>query len=83
MRAWIEKLAKISKEKGCYLNNEIKTPNFTWAVFCFDMQLYLMSGEKSVFFTICNDECDMLEEVSDYIKKKTKDDLIKLIEESE
>lgn len=83
MRAWIEKLAKISKEKGYYLNNEIKTPNFTWVVLHFDMQLYLMSNEKSVFFKIYDDEYDMLKEVSDYIKNKTKDDLIKLIKESE
>lgn len=83
MRAWIEKLAKISKEKGYCWYNEIRTPDFTWTVFHFDMQLYLMSNEKSIYFKIYDDERDMLKEVSDYIKKKTEDEIIKLIEESE
>lgn len=83
MRAWIEKLAKISKEKGYYWLNDIKTSDFRWNIQWYDKLLYLRFDEKAVFFKIYDDEYDMLKEVSDYIKKKTEDEIIKLIEESE
>lgn len=84
MRAWIEKLAKISKEKGIYYCTEIKTPNFSWTIYGSALkELYLKTDKKSVFFKIYDDEYDVLKEVLDCIKKKTEDDLIKLIEELE
>lgn len=83
MRAWIEKLAKISREKGINYYTEIRTPDFTWGIYCYDKQLYIKFNEKAVSLKIYDDEYDMLEEVLDYIKKKTEDEIIKLIEESE
>lgn len=84
MRAWIEKLAKISKEKGTHYYNEVKTFNFAWTIYGVEKkELYLRTDKGSVFLKIYDDEYDVLKEVSDYIKKKTEDEIIKLIEESE
>lgn len=84
MRAWIEKLAKISKEKGFCSFNEIITPNFAWTIYGVEKkELYLRTDKGSVFLKIYDDEYDVLKEVLDYIKKKTEDEIIKLIEESE
>lgn len=83
MRAWIEKLAKISKEKGTYYYNEVKTFNFAWTIYGIEKELSLRTDKGSMFLKIYDDEYDVLKEVSDYIKKKTEDDIIKLIEESE
>lgn len=83
MRAWIEKLSKISKEKGFCSFNEIITPNFAWTIYGIEKELYLRTDKKAVYLKIYDDEYDMLEEVLDYIKKKTEDEIIKLIEESE
>ena len=84
MRDWIKKLVKISKEKGIHYCTEIRTPNFTWSIYgSIRKELYLRTDEKSTFLKIYDDEYDVLKEVLDYIKKKTEDDLIKLIEESE
>lgn len=46
-------------------------------------ELCLRTDKGSVFLKIYDDEYDVLKEVSDYIKKKTEDDIIKLIEKSE
>ena len=84
MRAWIEKLAKISKEKGIHYCTEIRTPDFTWTIYGPALkELYLKTDRKSLLFKIYDDEYDILKEALDHIKKKTEDDLIKLIEESE
>lgn len=84
MRTWVEKLAKLSKEKGTHRCIEIKTPNFTWSLHnLIKKELYIKTDKESVFFKIYDDEYDILKEVSDYIKKKTENNLIKLIEEED
>jgi hypothetical protein len=92
MRPWIEKLAKISKERGsiyCYYVS--LGPDFYWDLDTYYkkdpngkyLRLYKGSSislaSTNAYFKLYDDEWDLLNEVLDYCENKSRDYIIEQI----
>lgn len=84
MRRWVEKLAKISKEKGIFDKSHvyIDTIYYNWHIFMCDntYYVYIDTGTKTSIIKIYQDEYDLLSEVKDLVANNTKDSIIKELE---
>lgn len=94
MRPWIEKLAKISKERGIYQHLRIIVDNLIWDIDYFSKDrirnCYLhirniVDDEKyqTADFKLYNDEIDLLDETITYCANKSKDYFLNKIENLE
>lgn len=90
MRNWVEKLGKISKERGTYIYfQDVKVDNFTWNVYKgFDPKYMLTIKEfndkehviNQISLKIYQDEYDYLFDIYKNKLKNYEDDLIAQIE---
>lgn len=90
MRSWVEKLGKISKERGTYIYfQDIKIDNFTWSLYeGFDPKYMLTIKEfndeehfiNQISLKIYQDEYDYLFDIYKTKFKNYEDDLIAQIE---
>lgn len=93
MRPWIEKLAKISKERGSIYRYYVNVyPDFYWDLDTYYVKsnsygkyLHLYKGNSispestEAHFKLYDDEWDLLNEVLDYCENKSRDYLIEQI----
>ena len=92
MRPWIEKLAKISKERGSMYRYYVSLgPDFYWDLDTYHKKdtrgkyLHLYKGigigpeSTDAYFKLYDDEWDLLNEVLDYCERKSRDYLIEQI----
>lgn len=94
MRHWIEKLAKISKERGIYQHLRIIVDDLIWDIdYCIndnikDYYLHIrniVDNEKyqTADFKLYNDEIDLLNETITYCANKSKDYFLSKIDNLE
>jgi hypothetical protein len=85
MRPWVEKLAKVARERGytnansehIHIDNFCYTLNFPTSS---RRKLYLSEGYyKKVVISIYEDEYDLLKETGEFVEKKTRDEFIEMI----
>ena len=93
MRPWIEKLAKVSKERGSMYRGYVNLyPDFYWDLDNYYVKsnghgkyLHLYKGNSisiastDAHFKLYDDEWDLLNEVLDYCENKSRDYLIEQI----
>jgi len=83
MRQWIEKLAKVSKERGVFCNGQIYIDAiYKWHSYGCDniYYVYIDAGTETSNIKIYQDEYDLLSEVKDLVANNTKDNIIKELE---
>ena len=83
MRNWVEKLAKVSEEKGEQYRNKIRVNDIEWTTWkSYENKGYYISIDCNSMYTthkLYEDEYDLLYKTEDYILNKAKDQVTEII----
>ena len=83
MRQWVEKLAKVSKERGVFCSGQIYIDAiYKWHSYGYDniWYVYINTGTQTASIKIYQDEYDLLSKIENLVMDNTGDDIIKEIE---
>ena len=77
MRQWIEKLSKISKERGIFCSGQVHFGTYKWHTYGCDN---INDGVQTASIKIYQDELDLLSETETLVANNTRDNIIKELE---
>ena len=82
MRTWVEKLAKISKERGISCSGQVHFGTYKWHTYGCDniYYVYINDGVQTASIKIYQDELDLLSETETLVANNTRDNIIKELE---
>ena len=84
MRTWVEKLAKISKEKGIRNCGQVRINalSYKWHLYTCDgmFYVYIDTGTQTTSIKIYQDEYDLLSKIEDLVTNNTEDNIIESLE---